>query len=79
MCICKKIGVPAPLTVLHPHGPSSSFKYPAHEDVHTIAFNSVLLPVHVDPRTGSGRIYTLTREELKMTVGKFKEVLMMDS
>ena len=64
------------LTFLYPHGSSSSFKHPVHEDIRTITLNNVLVPV--DPRTRSSRTYTLTREEIKVTVEKFKEV-MMDS
>ena len=77
-CVIKTILIEScvQLTFLHPHGPSSSSKYPAHQDIHTIALDNVLVPV--DPRTTSGCTYSLTREENKDDCRKFKEV-MMDS
>ena len=53
------------LTLLHPHGPSRSFKYPAKEDVHIIPIKSILTTV--DLRTVTGRTYTLSKEELAST------------
>ncbi len=51
------------LTFLHPHGPSNSFKYPAVQDIHTVPVKHVLGTV--DPRTRTGRTYTLLKKETK--------------
>ena len=47
------------LTFLHPHGPSNSFKYPEPQNIHTIPMDDIL--TLVDPRTRSGRVYSLTK------------------
>ena len=46
------------LTFLHPHSPSNSFKYPEPHNIHTIPMDDIL--TLVDPRTRSGRVYSLT-------------------
>ncbi len=51
------------LTLLHPPGPSSSFKYPQAEHTVTVATNNIL--TIVDARTRSGRVYTLSKKEVK--------------
>ena len=51
----------AKLTFLHPHGPSNSFKYPQHQDTRTVPIADIL--TLIDPRTRTGRVYTLTRKE----------------
>jgi hypothetical protein len=78
-CVIKTIPIEScvKLTFLHPHGPSSSFKYPAHEDIRTIALNNVF--IFVDPRTRFGRTYSLTRKEIQLTVEKFKEASVLVS
>ena len=48
------------LTFLHPHGPSNSFKYPEPQNIHTITMDDIL--TLVDPRTRSGRVYSLTKK-----------------
>ena len=45
------------LTFLHPHGPSNSFKYPEPQNILNIPTGDIL--TLVDPRTRSGRVYTL--------------------
>jgi len=60
------------LTLLHPHGPSRSFKYPAKEDVHIIPVQNIFITV--DPRTVSGRTYTLSKEEFSSTTMKFSNL-----
>ena len=51
------------VTLLHPHGPCSSFRYPTAPDVHTLVTRDIL--TSVDPRTRTGRVYTLTKCESK--------------
>lgn len=60
------------LTFLNPHGPSNMFKYPVTEDVRTIPIDNIL--TLVDLRTRSGRVYTLSQEEMKSATGKFKKI-----
>ena len=52
------------LTFLHPHGPSNSFKYPEPQNIHTIPMDHIL--TLVDPRTRSGRVYSLTKKEMTL-------------
>ena len=49
------------LTFLHLHGPSNSFKYPEPRNIHTIPMDDIL--TLVDPRTKSGRVYSLTKKK----------------
>ena len=48
------------LTFLHPQGPSNSFKYPEPRNIHNIPMDDIL--TLVDPRTRSGRVYSLTKK-----------------
>ena len=50
------------LTFLYPHGPANSFKYPEPHIIHTIPMDDIL--TLVDPRTRSGRVYSLTKKEI---------------
>lgn len=52
------------LTFLHPHGPSSSFRYPADEDVRVVQIDHIL--TCVDPRTRTGRTYTLLKKDMNI-------------
>ena len=61
------------LTFLHPHGPSNSFKYPGSPDIHTLLITDILTVV--DPRTTTGRIYTLSRKEISSAAQKFRQSL----
>ena len=49
------------LTFLYLHGSSSSFKYPQTQDIRTVPISDIL--TLVDPRTRTGRVYTLTKKE----------------
>ena len=49
------------LMFLHLHGPSSSFKYPEPQNIHNIPMDDIL--TLVDPRTRSGRVYSLTKNK----------------
>ena len=51
------------LTLLHPHGPSRSFKYPPIPDIITVSLTDVL--TKVNPKTPSSHSYTLGRKENK--------------
>ena len=58
------------LTFLHPHGPSSSNKYPGTQGIRTVLIkNSLTL---VDPRSRPGHVYTLSKDETKAASGKLK-------
>ena len=59
------------LTLLEPPGPSSSYKYPKTQQIVTVAINKVL--TLVDPRTRSGRVYTLSPEEVKFASEKLEK------
>ena len=60
------------LTFLHPHGPSSSYKYPGNEDIRTVPMDHIL--TQVDPRTRTGRVYTLSKKEIKTASEKLQMV-----
>ena len=60
------------LTFLHPHGPSNSFKYPDPHNIHTIPMDDIL--TLVDPRTRSGRVYTLSRKEVTVATERLHTV-----
>ena len=55
------------LTLLHSAGPSS-FKFPTTEHIIAVPTKDILLVV--DPRTRTGRVYTLTKKEIRMTSDK---------
>ncbi len=57
------------LTFLHPHGPNTSFRYPAFEDIRTVPITDILTVV--DPRTRTGRVYTLSKKEVSDASEKF--------
>jgi hypothetical protein len=48
------------LNFLHPHGPSRSFSYPTRPDRLVISLQEIL--TGVDPKTVTGRMYTLSSE-----------------
>ena len=58
------------LTFLHPHGPSHSFRYPRVQDILIIPVSDILTTV--DPRTTTGRVYTLTQKESRDASEKLK-------
>ena len=51
------------VTLLHPHGPSHSFRYPAKQHIISIP--------KVDPRTVTGHVYTLMKQETETTTEQF--------
>ena len=61
------------VTFLHPHGPSSSFKYPGVEDVKSIPTADVL--TIADPRTRTSRSYTLLKKESKLASERLNALL----
>ena len=58
------------LTFLHPYGPPHSFRYPRVQDILTIPISYILTTV--DPRTATGRVYTLTQKESRTASKKLK-------
>ena len=60
------------VTLLHPPGPSNSFRYPTSEHIVTVTVKDILTVV--DPRTRTGRIYTLSKIETKAATDKFSRV-----
>ena len=50
------------LNFLYPHGPSRSFSYPTRPDRLLISLQDILTVV--DPKTVTGRMYTLSTEEM---------------
>ena len=58
------------LTFLHPHGPCSSFKYPQIQDIHTIPIDDIV--TLVDPRTRTGRVYTMSKREITSVSEKLR-------
>ena len=61
------------VSFLHPHGPCSSFRYPAAPEVHTLIMRDIL--TSVDPRSRSGRVYTLTSIEMKAASTELTKLL----
>ena len=61
------------LKLLHPPGPSSSFKYP--QTGHTVMLATKDVLTIVDPRTRVGRVYTLSQKEMKSASQKLSTVL----
>ena len=61
------------LTLLHPSGLSSSFKYPPTEHVVTFATKNILTAV--DVRTKTGRVYTLSKKEAELASDKLETTL----
>ena len=56
------------VTFLHPCGPSRSFKYPSVPDILVVPTTDLL--TKVNPRTTTGRVYTLTQRENKAATAK---------
>ena len=61
------------LTLLHPHGPSRSYKYPTAPDIITLPLSSIL--TLVEPRTTTGRTYSLYQRDSRAATAKLKTVL----
>ena len=60
------------VTLLHPPGPRNSFRYPPDEHIVTVTTKDILSVV--DPRTRTGRVYTLRRKEIKAATDKFSRL-----
>jgi hypothetical protein len=58
------------ISYLHPHGPSASYIYPATPHI-------LWLPQSAIPNTATGRTYTLTSEETKLTAERSKTHLQL--
>ncbi len=50
---------------LHPNGPSASFFFPDNEDQCIVDISDLL--VSVEPKTATGRTYSLTKREIQMS------------
>ena len=60
------------ISLLHPHGPSQSFRYPPTQDILSISVGDVL--TSVDPRAGKGNTYSLTQKASRTATEKFKKL-----
>ena len=58
------------LTLLQPHGPSRSFKYPAIPEIIVLPLPNIL--TLVEPRTVSGHTYTLLQKDSRAATTKLK-------
>ena len=58
------------LNLLYPPGPSQSFKYLYKQSTITVSSTDVL--TKVDPRTVTGRTYTISKQETKTTTDRLK-------
>ena len=58
------------IDLLCPQGPSQSFKYPSKQNIVVVPYSDVL--IKVNPRTVTGRIYTISKQESKTATDKFK-------
>lgn len=56
------------VTMLHPCGPSESFKYPRKQHIITLSMADIM--TKVDPRSRTGRVYTLSVQEKKIASEK---------
>ena len=60
------------VTLLHPPGPSNSFRYPTSEHIVMVTTRDILTVV--DPRTRTRRVYTLSKKEIKAATDKLVQV-----
>ena len=61
------------VTFLHPHGPSRSFKYPHIQNILNIPISDIL--TRVDPRTTTGRVYTITQKDSRAASEKLRNIM----
>ena len=61
------------LMFLHPHGPSRFFKYPATPDIIVLPTSNIL--TLVEPRTTTGRQYTIQQKDTRAATSKLKAIL----
>ena len=57
-------------TLLHPHGPARSFKYPATPEIIVLPLSNIL--TLVQPRTTTGRTYTIQQKDSRAATSKLK-------
>ena len=60
------------VTLLHPPGPSNSFRYPKSEHIVTVTVKDILTVV--DPQTRTECVYTPSMKETKAATEKFSSV-----
>ena len=60
------------VTLLHPPGPSNSFRYPKSEHIVTVTVKDILTVV--DPQTRTECVYTPSMKEMKAATEKFSSV-----
>ena len=60
------------LTLLHPHGPCQSFKYPTVPDLLTLPLTDIL--TLVKPRTTTGRVLPITQKDSKIASDKLSSM-----
>ena len=58
------------VNLLYPQGPSQTFNYPAKQNFITVSNIDVI--AKVDPRTVTGRTYTISKQETKAATVKLK-------
>ena len=53
------------VSFVHPKGPTESFKYPLEGDILVMSHHDIL--TIVNPSTATGRVYTLTQQEMDLS------------
>lgn len=61
------------VSFLHPKGPVSSFFYPQPSDILNVPRETSLQKV--EPVTATGRVYTLSKEEIKLSSLRLEQML----
>ena len=69
----KQVNDEVKVSFLHPNGPSRSFRYPHRPDILNISLSDII--TKVDPRTVTGRVYTLTPKERRDASEKLKTAM----
>ena len=59
------------IDLLCPQGPSQSFKYPSKQNISVVPYSDVL--IKVNPRTVTGRTYTISKQESKTATDKSRQ------
>ena len=69
-CVLEKDAENAELkvTLLHPHGPSRSFRYPSIPDITVLPLVNII--TLVNPRTTTGRTYTILQKDTRAASSK---------
>lgn len=58
------------VNLLHPQGPSQSYKYPSKQNIISVSNTDAL--TKLDPRTVTGRTYTISKQEAKAATDRLK-------